>query len=107
MKTLAQRRNLATSVLCALGLTLAAAAGAHAATPVSDLARLDGSIARIGKVDPYLDGAKLGKVDPYTDGAKLGKVDPFTDGAKLGKVDPYTDGARGIHEARDAFTEGA
>ncbi len=55
MKTLAQRRNLATSVLCALGLTLAVASGAHAATPVSDLARLDGSTARVGNVDPYLD----------------------------------------------------
>ncbi|WP_011301680.1 MULTISPECIES: hypothetical protein [Cupriavidus] len=107
MKTLAQRRNLATSVLCALGLTLAAASGAHAASPVSDLARLDGSIGRVGNVDPYLDGAKLGKVDPYTDGAKLGKVDPFTDGANLGKRDPYTDGARTVQESRDAFTDGA
>lgn len=107
MNTLAQRRSLATSVLCALGLTLAAAAGAHAAEPVSDLARLDGGIARVGNVDPYLDGANNGKRDPYTDGAKLGKVDPFTDGANLGKRDPYTDGARAVNEARSAFTDGA
>ena len=107
MKTLAQRRNLATSILCALGLTLAAASGAHAAAPVSGLARLDGSIARVGNVDPYLDGAKLGKVDPFTDGARIDKRDPFTDGARIDKRDPYTDGARSIQEARDTFTEGA
>jgi hypothetical protein len=106
MKTLAQRRNLAVSVLCAIGLSLTAASVAHASEPVSDLSRLDGSIGRIGKVDPYLDGAKVGKFDPYTDGAKLGKVDPFTDGANLGKRDPYTDGAN-IQDARDAFTQGA
>ncbi|KWR87622.1 hypothetical protein [Cupriavidus sp. IDO] len=103
MKTLAQRRNLAVSVLCAIGLSLTAASVAHASEAVSDLSRLDGSI---GKVDPYLDGAKVGKFDPYTDGAKLGKVDPFTDGANLGKRDPFTDGAN-IQDARDAFTQGA
>lgn len=26
--------------------------------------------------------AKMGKADPYTDGAKTGKSDPYTDGAK-------------------------
>jgi len=107
MKTLAKPRKLAVSVLCAVGLTLAAASAAHAATPVSDLARLDGSIGHVGKADPYLDGARMGKFDPYTDGSKLGKVDPFTDGAKVGKSDPYTDGARSIQEGRDAFTDGA
>lgn len=83
MKTLAQRRNLAVSVVCAVGLTLATASAASAATPISGLARLDGSIGHVGKADP------------------------FTDGARLDKRDPYTDGARSIQEARDTFTDGA
>ncbi|MFJ4293699.1 hypothetical protein ACIP1U_28620 [Cupriavidus sp. NPDC089707] len=93
MKTLAQRRSLALSLLCAAGLSFAAVA-AHASEPVSDIARLDGSIAHVGKVDPFLDGARIGRADPYTDGAKQGKVDPFTDGAA-------------ITDRRDSFTEGA
>ncbi|MEM5430934.1 hypothetical protein [Cupriavidus oxalaticus] len=93
MKTLAQRRNLALSLLCAAGLSFAAAA-AHASKPVSDIARLDGSSAHVGKADPFLDGARIGRADPFTDGAKQGKVDPFTDGAA-------------ITDRRDSFTEGA
>ena len=74
---------------------------------------------RVGKADPFTDGAKVGKFDPYTDGTRVGKTDPYTDGArtvagldtrgvsatparsvdpyldgaKVGKFDPYTDGA--------------
>ncbi|WP_427307546.1 hypothetical protein [Cupriavidus sp. H39] len=92
MKTMIQRRTLALSVLCAAGLSLAVAA--HAAEPVSDLARLDGSSAHVGKADPYLDGARIGRADPYTDGARVGKPDPFTDGAN-------------VSERRNAFTDGA
>ncbi|AQV96327.1 hypothetical protein BJN34_20870 [Cupriavidus necator] len=92
MKTITQRRSLALSLLCAVGLSFAAAA--HAAEPVSDIARLDGSIAHVGKADPFLDGAKIGRADPYTDGARVGKPDPFTDGAN-------------VTDRRDAFTEGA
>ncbi|UIF90051.1 hypothetical protein [Cupriavidus sp. UYPR2.512] len=95
MNTPSQRRNLAVSVLCAVGLTLAAASAAHAAPSVSGFGRMDGAISHVGKVDPFLDGAKLGKVDPFTDGGKVSKPDPFTDGA------------RSIHEARDPFTDGA
>lgn len=93
MKTIAQHRSLALSLLCAIGLSLAGAA-AHAAEPVSDIARLDGSIGHAGKADPFLDGARVGRADPYTDGARLGKMDPFTDGAR-------------ITDRRDTFTEGA
>ncbi|MBP0621037.1 hypothetical protein [Cupriavidus consociatus] len=93
MKTLAQRRNLALSLLCAAGLSIAAAA-AHASEPLSDIARLDGGIAHVGKADPFLDGARIGRADPFTDGARQGKVDPFTDGAA-------------ITDRRDSFTEGA
>jgi hypothetical protein len=92
MKTITQRRSLALSLLCAVGLSFAAAT-AHAAEPVSDLARLDGGSAHVGKVDPFLDGARIGKPDPFTDGARIGKPDPFTDGARIGKPDPFTDGA--------------
>ncbi len=58
MKTLAQPRTLAVSLLCAIGLSMAAAS-AHASTPVSDLARLDGSIGRtVGeRVDSAADAA--------------------------------------------------
>ncbi|SCV02362.1 conserved exported hypothetical protein [Cupriavidus necator] len=81
MKTIAQRRSLALSLLCAVSLSFAAAA-AHASEPVSDIARLDGSIAHAGKADPFLDGARLGKADPFTDGAKTtDRRDAFTDGA--------------------------
>ncbi|MGH8785709.1 MAG: hypothetical protein ACREYA_11580 [Cupriavidus necator] len=81
MKTIAQRRSLALSLLCAASLSFAAAA-AHASEPVSDIARLDGSIAHVGKADPFLDGARLGKADPFTDGAKTtDRRDAFTDGA--------------------------
>ncbi|MCY1204564.1 hypothetical protein D3C81_1803080 [compost metagenome] len=93
MKTLAQPRSLALSLLCAAGLSFAAVA-AHASEPVSDIARLDGSIAHAGKADPFLDGARIGRADPYTDGAKQGKADPFTDGAA-------------ITDRRDSFSEGA
>ncbi|MGY2491559.1 hypothetical protein [Cupriavidus sp. CP313] len=93
MKTIAQRRSLTLSLLCAVSLSFAAAA-AHASEPVSDIARLDGSIAHAGKADPFLDGARIGRADPYTDGARLGKADPFTDGAKT-------------TDRRDAFTDGA
>lgn len=81
MKTLAQRRSLLLSLLCAAGLSFAAAT-AHASEPVSDLARLDGSIGHVGKADPYTDGAKMGKVDPFTDGASTtDRRNAFTDGA--------------------------
>ncbi|WP_432261632.1 hypothetical protein [Cupriavidus sp. TMH.W2] len=95
MKTITQRRSLALSLLCAVGLSFAAAA--HASEPVSAIsgnARLDGSIAHAGKADPFLDGARVGKPDPYTDGARVGKPDPFTDGAN-------------VTDRRDAFTDGA
>ncbi|QOT79773.1 hypothetical protein [Cupriavidus basilensis] len=92
MKTLAQPRTLAVSLLCAIGLSMAAAS-AHASTPVSDLARLDGSIGRT--------------VDAFTDGARNGPRDPFTDGARSGPRDPYTDGARGVNEPRSSFSDGA
>ncbi|MDK3025775.1 hypothetical protein QO239_24560 [Cupriavidus taiwanensis] len=92
MKTLIQRRTLALSLLCAAGLSFAAAA--HASEPVSDLARLDGSSAHVGKPDPFLDGARIGQPDPYTDGARTGKPDPFTDGAN-------------VTDRRNAFTDGA
>ncbi|CAN7685012.1 hypothetical protein D9M68_83480 [compost metagenome] len=93
MKTITQRRSLALSLLCAVSLSFAAAA-AHASEPVSDIARLDGSIAHVGKADPFLDGARIGQPDPYTDGARVGKPDPFTDGAN-------------VTDRRDAFTDGA
>ncbi|CAJ94971.1 hypothetical protein CMPELA_19805 [Cupriavidus necator] len=81
MKTIAQRRSLALSLLCAVSLSFAAAA-AHASEPVSDIARLDGSIAHAGKADPFLGGARLGKADPFTDGARTtDRRDAFTDGA--------------------------
>ncbi|TDF61871.1 hypothetical protein [Cupriavidus sp. L7L] len=97
MKTLAQPRNLALSLLCAAGLSFAAAA-AHASEPVSDIARLDGGIAHASKADPFLDGARYA--------FRNGRADPFTDGARQGKVDPFTDGAA-ITDRRDSFTEGA
>ncbi|GJG94503.1 hypothetical protein [Cupriavidus pauculus] len=89
-------KTLALSLLCAIGLS-AGANAALASQPVSDLARLDGSIGR--KIDPYLDGARsvTEKRDVYTDGAR----------GALEKRDVYTDGARGVTEKRDGFTEGA
>ncbi len=94
MKTLAQTRCTALTLLCAAGLALGGIASAHAAAPVSDLARLDGSIGHVGKADPFLDGAKIGKPDPFTDGARIDKRDPFTDGANVvDKRDAFTDGA--------------
>ena len=98
MKTLSQLQGTAAAVLCTLGLTLAASA-AHAAQPVSDLARLDGSIGHIGARDPYSDGAR-GINDhrsPYSDGARS-VTEPRS---------PYSDGARTVTEQRDAFGEGA
>lgn len=91
MKTLAQPRLLALSLLCAAGLTVAAAS-AHA-SPLASAVH-DGA-ARVGKIDPYTDGA-FGKRDPYTDGA-------------FGPRSPYTDGARAEHvrDARDGFSQGA
>ncbi|MDW3686058.1 hypothetical protein RA280_30820 [Cupriavidus sp. CV2] len=80
MKTLARTTTLAATLLCAIGLSLAAGA-AHATTPASDLVRLDGSIGR--------------------------KIDGFTDGARIGQRDVFTDGARGVNEPRDSFTDGA
>lgn len=92
MKTITQHRSLALSLLCAVGLSFAAAA--HASAPASDIARLDGSIAHVGKADPFLDGARVGKFDPYTDGARVGKPDPYTDGANVtGRRDAFTEGA--------------
>jgi len=90
--TLAQPRTLAATLLCAIGLSLAAAS-AHASTPVSDLSRLDGSIGR--------------KVDSFTDGARSGPRDPFTDGARTALRDAFTDGARGVNEPRSSFSDGA
>ncbi|MGO4332042.1 hypothetical protein AB4Z48_33060 [Cupriavidus sp. 2TAF22] len=92
MKTLAQPRTLAATLLCAIGLSLAAAS-AHASTPVSDLARLDGSIGR--------------QIDAFTDGARQGPRDPFTDGALTGQRDAFTDGARSVSDARSSFSDGA
>ncbi|MDF3834900.1 hypothetical protein P3W85_18330 [Cupriavidus basilensis] len=92
MKTLAQPRTLAATLLCAIGLSMAAAS-AHAATPVSDLARLDGSIGRT--------------VDAFTDGARNGPRDPYTDGARIGQRDVFSDGARGVNEPRSSFSDGA
>ncbi|WP_454743083.1 hypothetical protein [Cupriavidus necator] len=81
MKTPAQRRSLMLSLLCAAGLSFAAAT-AHASEPVSDTARLDGSIGHVGKADPFLDGARVGKADPFSDGASTtDRRDAFTDGA--------------------------
>lgn len=91
MKTLAQPRLLALSLLCAAGFAVAATT-AHA----SSLERgIDAAAARVGKVDPYTDGA-FGKRDPYTDGA-------------FSPRNPYTDGARSEHvrDARDSFAQGA
>lgn len=95
MKTSALSRSTALSLLCAAGLALGGIASAHAAKPVSDLARLDGSIGYVGKADPFTDGARVGKPDPFTDGANVvDKRDPFTDGAHVGdKRDAFTDGA--------------
>lgn len=94
MKTLAHSRRLSLALLCAAGLSLTAGA-VHASQLDSDLLRLTGSAAHVGKVDPYTDGA-FGKRDPYTDGA-------------FGPRSPYTDGARGEHvsDARDRFSQGA
>ncbi|MDT6963251.1 MULTISPECIES: hypothetical protein [unclassified Cupriavidus] len=90
------KKTLALSLLCALGLSVGATA-AQASQPISDLARLDGSIGR--KIDPYLDGARgvTEKRDVYTEGSRS-----VTD-----KRDVYSEGARGVTEQRDAFTEGA
>lgn len=89
-------KTLALSLLCAIGLSVGATA-VQAAQPVSDLARLDGSIGR--KVDPYLDGARsvTDQRDVYTEGAR----------SVTEKRDVYSEGARSITEKRDAFTEGA
>ncbi|MGO4306994.1 hypothetical protein [Cupriavidus sp. RAF12] len=91
-------KTLALSLLCAIGLSVGATA-AQASQPLSDLARLDGSIGRVGSVDPYTDGARgvTEKRDVYTDGART-----VSD-----KRDPYTDGARTVTEKRDGFSEGA
>lgn len=99
MKALTKQRYFATSVLCALGLTLAAASGAYAAESASGLARLDGSIGHAGKFDPFTDGAR-GVHDPRS---------PFTDGAHSVNAprDVFTDGARSVQEARSAFSDGA
>lgn len=89
-------KTLVLSLLCAIGLSVGATA-VKAAQPVSDLARLDGSIGR--KVDPYLDGARsvTDQRDVYTEGAR----------SVTEKRDVYSEGARSITEKRDAFTEGA
>ncbi len=87
---------LALSLLCAIGLSVGATA-AQASQPISDLARLDGSIGR--KVDPYLDGARsvTEKRDVYTEGAR----------SVTEKRDVYTEGARTVTEKRDIYSEGA
>lgn len=89
-------KTIALSLLCAIGLSVGATA-AQASQPVSDLARLDGSIGR--KVDPYLDGARgvTEKRDVYTEGAR----------SVTEKRDVYTEGARTVTEKRDIYTEGA
>ncbi|GAA7761280.1 MULTISPECIES: hypothetical protein [Cupriavidus] len=89
-------KTLALSLLCAIGLSVGATA-AQASEFNSDLARLDGSIAR--KVDPYLDGARgvTEKRDVYTEGAR----------SVTEKRDVYTEGARGVTEKRDVYSEGA
>ncbi|KAI3592158.1 hypothetical protein ACIPID_13995 [Cupriavidus sp. CER94] len=89
-------KTLALSLLCAIGLS-AGATAAQAAQPLSDLARLDGSIGR--KIDPYLDGARgvTEKRDVYSEGARS-----VTD-----KRDVYSEGARGVTEKRDVYSEGA
>ncbi|RZT29365.1 hypothetical protein [Cupriavidus agavae] len=89
-------KTLALSLICAIGLS-AAATAAQASQPVSDLARLDGSIGR--KVDPFTDGARgvTEKRDVYTEGSRS-----VTD-----KRDVYSEGARGVTEKRDVYSEGA
>nr|WP_315597560.1 hypothetical protein [uncultured Cupriavidus sp.] len=89
------KKTLALSLI-ALGLSIGATA-AQAAQPLSDLARLDGSIGRT--IDPYLDGARgvTEKRDVYTEGART-----VTE-----KRDVYTEGARTVTEKRDVYTEGA
>jgi len=104
MKTPAQTRSIAISLLCAIGLSMAASA-AHAASPVSDLARLDGSIGHLGVRDPYSEGARIGNRDPFVEGARIGNRDPYSEGANLGTRDPYSEGAR--IGGRDGYTEGA
>lgn len=94
MKTLAQPRFLAMSLLCAAGFALAGTAQASQLS--TGQLRLDGSTARVGAVDPYTDGAGKGAPrDPYADGARA-----------LDSRNPFVDGAR-VDEARDRFTDGA
>jgi len=77
-------RNLAASLLCALGLTLTAASTTQAYEVVSNASGLAVSISHGGKIDPFLDGASV-----------------------IDKRDPYTDGALTIRDDRDPFTESA
>jgi len=88
---------LAVSVLAAIGLSLAAATGAHARTLDSGIVRLGGSAAHVtDKRDMFTDGARItDKRDPFTDGARVtDKRDPFLDGAHgTQSVDPWRDGA--------------
>lgn len=86
MKTLAQSRRLVFALLCASGLAVSA-------LPAHALALdADGSVAHVGKADPYTDGA-VKTADPYTDGA-FGKRDTFSEGAH-------------VADRRDAFGQGA
>ncbi|MGT2489941.1 hypothetical protein ACU4GD_03905 [Cupriavidus basilensis] len=100
MKTLTQPRTLAVTLLCAIGLSMAAAS-AHANSPVSDLARLDGSIGRT--VDAFTDGrlapvrAIRSPMAPTTAVGTRSRMVPHN-----GPRDPYTDGARGANEAAAA-----
>jgi hypothetical protein len=95
MKTLAQSRRFALSLLCAAGLA-AAGSLAHASELHDGKLRLDGSAARVGAVDPYTDGAAaVGPRDVYTDGART-----------LSKGYPQANGSH-VADRRDAFSQGA
>lgn len=98
MTTLSKFQGVAATILCTIGLTLGASA-AQAAQPATDLARLDGSIGRVGKTDPFTDGAR-GVNEPRS---------PYSDGARsvTEPRSPYSDGARTVTERRDPFGEGA
>ncbi|CAG9185189.1 hypothetical protein [Cupriavidus pampae] len=97
MKNLSKLQGTAAAVLVTLGLTMGAAA--NAAQPLTDIARLDGSIGHVGARDPYTDGAR-GVNEPRS---------TFTDGARSVNEprSPYSDGARTVTERRDVFAEGA
>lgn len=71
--------------------------------------------------NPFVDGARVSdERNVFSDGARVGKADPYTDGARIvagldrtgvsappsRTIDPYTDGARG-NGPRNPFYDGA